>query len=512
MSHTAPGSLGELLEGFAEVPAALATWPVTGLAIDSRQVRAGEVFCALRGRQRHGLEFWDAVRQAGAAVVLWEPPYDGSLPSSDGLPALVAVPNLQRALGPIASRFYREPSRHLPVTGITGTDGKTSCAHFIAQALSDGEQGPCGIMGTLGVGCYGATQAATHTTPDALQVQRWLAEVRAAGGRHAVMEASSHALDQGRVNGVEFAVAVLTNLTRDHLDYHGSLEAYAAAKRRLFCDCGPRWGVLNLNDDFGRALFADPTGRFQAIGYGLGARPERLDRFVWGESLTLTPAGLQLQICSSWGDGELRAGLLGRFNAHNLLATLATLLALDLPFDQALTRLARTTTVPGRMERLGGASGQPLVVIDYAHTPYALEQVLRALREHGGGRLWCVFGCGGDRDAGKRPLMGAIAERLADRVIVTDDNPRTENPERIVGDILAGMGQPRAVTVIRDRRAAILHTLAEALAGDVVLIAGKGHEDYQIIGTERRPFSDRAVAQDGLSETQGSNEPGMSEV
>ena len=500
MTHTAPCTLGELLAGFAEVPAALAAWPVTGLAVDSRQLRTGETFFALRGLQRHGLAFWDAVRRAGAAVVLWEPPYDGPLPSGDGSPALVAVPNLQRVLGPIASRFYREPSRHLPVTGITGTDGKTSCAHFIAQALSDAEQGPCGIMGTLGVGCYGATRPATHTTPDALQVQRWLAEVRTAGGRYAVMEASSHALDQGRVNGVEFAVAVLTNLTRDHLDYHGSLEAYAAAKRRLFHDCKPRWGVLNLNDAFGRELLADPAGRFRAIGYGFGDRPQRLERFVWGEALTLTPAGLRMQIRSSWGDGELQAGLLGRFNAHNLLAALAALLALDMPFEQALARLARTATVPGRMERLGGESGQPLAVIDYAHTPYALEQVLGALREHGSGRLWCVFGCGGDRDAGKRPLMGAIAERLADRAIVTDDNPRTEDPDRIVGDILAGMRRPQAATVIRDRRAAILHTLAEAATGDVVLIAGKGHEDYQIIGVERRSFSDRAVALEGLSE------------
>lgn len=493
MIDALPLALGELLAGFTGVPAVLTDRPVADLAADSREVRPGEVFFAVRGGHRHGLEFLDAVRAAGAMAVLWEPPYDGVLPAGDALPALLAVPGLRQKMGLIASRYYREPSRQLQVVGITGTDGKTSCAHFIAQALSDAERGPCGILGTLGAGVYGETEPAIHTTPDSLSVQRWLAGLVAGGRHYAAMEVSSHALDQGRVNGVEFAVAVLTNLTRDHLDYHGTPEAYAAAKRRLFFEHRPRWAVLNLDDGFGRDIAADPRDEFQVVGYGLGERPERLERFVWGEGLELTPAGLNLRIRSSWGDGELRAGLLGRFNASNLLATLATLLALGMPFDEALGRVARSVTAPGRMERLGGGAGQPLVVIDYAHTPHALEQVLGALREHGSGRLWCVFGCGGDRDSGKRPLMGAAAERLADRVIVTDDNPRTEDPERIVGDILAGLQHPDAVAVIRDRRAAILHALAAAEAGDIVLISGKGHEDYQIVGVERLPFSDHEV-------------------
>jgi UDP-N-acetylmuramoyl-L-alanyl-D-glutamate--2,6-diaminopimelate ligase len=304
------------------------------------------------------------------------------------------------------------------------------------------------------------------------------------------------------VNGVEFAAAVLTQLSRDHLDYHGTLEAYGAAKRRLFFDCQPGWAVLNLDDVFGRGIAADPSRPPRTIGYGLGARPKGLELFVWGENLALSPAGLRLRIRSSWGNGELRASLLGRFNAHNLLATLATLLALELPFAEALARVARSATAPGRMERLGGGPGQPLAVIDYAHTPHALEQALRALRGHCGGRLWCVFGCGGNRDSGKRPLMGATVERLADRVIVTDDNPRTEDPERIIGDILAGMRRPEAAVVLRDRQAAIHHTLAEAGAGDIVLIAGKGHEDYQIVGAERLPFSDHAVVGEFLSRCQ----------
>ncbi len=493
-----PMTLGAVLAGFAAVPAALADHPVLGLAADSGATRPGDVFFALRGGRRHGLEFLDAVRAAGAVAVAWEPPYAGSLPSDAAIP-LLAIPDLRRHLGSIASRFYGEPSRRLQVVGITGTDGKTSCAHFIAQALS-ADSGPCGILGTLGTGVYGQTEPSLHTTPDSLAVQRWLAGLVAAGRRYAAMEVSSHALDQGRVNGVEFAVAVLTNLTRDHLDYHGTPEAYGAAKRRLFFDHQPGWAVLNLDDAFGRGIATDWGDPSRTIGYGLDARPERLERFVWGERLELSPAGLRLRIRSSWGDGELRVGLLGRFNASNVLATLATLLALEIPLAEALARMARTATVPGRMERLGGETGEPLAVIDYAHTPHALEQALRALREHGGRRLWCVFGCGGDRDPGKRPLMGAAAERLADQVIVTDDNPRTEDPERIVGDILAGMRHPQTVTVIRDRRAAIFRALAEAEAGDIVLIAGKGHEDYQIVGAERWPFSDRAVVREGLDE------------
>ena len=491
-------SLGELLAGFAEVPAPWATLPVTGLASGSRNVQPGNLFFAVRGGQRHGLEFLATVKAAGAAAVAWEPPWEGPLPMDDALPLLVA-PELRQKLGLIASRFYGEPSRRLQIIGITGTDGKTSCAHFLAQALSDAASGPCGILGTLGVGVHGQTEPSLHTTPDPLAVQRWLANLVTKGRRYAVMEVSSHALDQGRVNGITFAVAVLTQLSRDHLDYHGTLEAYAAAKRRLFVEHQPDWAVLNLDDAFGQRLAAEAEVQRGVIAYGLGEQAPSLERFVRGEHLELTRNGLRLQIASSWGQGELRAGLLGRFNASNLLATLATLLALETPFADALARLERTATVPGRMERIGGEPGQPLAVIDYAHTPHALEQVLSALREHGGNhRLWCVFGCGGDRDPGKRSLMGAAAERLADRVIVTDDNPRTENPDRIVSDILAGMKHPKAATVIRDRRAAIFHALAEVEAGDIVLLAGKGHEDYQIVGTERFPFSDRAVVHDFL--------------
>lgn len=494
MSVANPIGLGTLLSDYVEVSAAWAKQPIVGIAVDSRTVRSGDVFFAVRGGSRHGLDFLEAVESAGAAAVVWEPPYEKALETAPSKIPLIAIPQLRQKLGSIISRFYDDPSRKLQLIGITGTDGKTSCAHFIAQALGDAQRGPCGILGTLGGGVYGQTKPSLHTTPDSLAVQHWLAELANAHRPFAVMEVSSHALEQGRVNGVAFAVAVLTNLTRDHLDYHGTVEAYAAAKHRLFSEHQPKWAVLNFDDAFGCRLAADLPQQ-PVIGYGLGSRPETLTHYVWGEGLELTPAGLRLGIRSSWGEGEMHLRLLGRFNAANILATLATLLALGFPFVQALERVASTDAVAGRMQRLGGTNGQPLAVIDYAHTPHALEQALTALREHGGQRLWCVFGCGGDRDTGKRPLMGAVAEQLADRVIVTDDNPRTEDPDRIVRDIMAGMQHPTAATVIRDRSAAIAHALSAASPADIVLVAGKGHEDYQIIGEQRLPFSDHTVIQ-----------------
>lgn len=490
MSQAAPivRSLRELLAGLAPLPADDRV--ITGLTDDSRRVRPGDLFLAVQGLRRHGLEFLPAVQAAGAAAIAWEPPYGGDLPAGDKAP-LLPVARLSQQLGVIAGRFYGHPSRRLQLVGITGTDGKTSCAHFMAQALN--EQGECGILGTLGYGVYGQVTPARHTTPSALTLQHWLTQLQASGVRQVVMEVSSHALEQGRVTGLDFAVAVLTNLTRDHLDYHGSLAAYAAAKRRLFQEHKPAVAVLNLDDPFGRELAASLPGPKVGYGFDKGA-PVPLAGFVWGEELALSATGLRLRVRSSWGEGILSAGLLGRFNAHNLLAALASLVVLEIPFAEALARLSRAATVPGRMERFGGGSGQPAAVVDYAHTPHALEQALAALREHARGSLWCVFGCGGDRDAGKRPLMGRVAERLADRVIITDDNPRSEAPQEIVRAILAGMANPDRAQVVRDRREAIVQTLSAAAPGDLVLIAGKGHEDYQLAGADRIPFSDREVA------------------
>lgn len=487
MSAQAMISLHALLAGFAQVPVT-ADRPVNGLASDSRRVQPGNLFLAVQGLQHHGLEFLPLVLEAGAAAVAWEPPYAGRISHDEALP-LVAVEGLSQHLGRIGSRFYGDPAEELKLIGVTGTDGKTSCSHFIAQALASDR---CALIGTLGYGFPGRLVSASRTTPDALTIQSCLADFRDQGARYVAMEVSSHALQQDRVGGLDFEVAVLTNLTRDHLDYHGDLAAYAEAKRRLFVDYHPRHAVLNLDDPFGRQLGDQLQDRTVRVGYGLGQRPVAgLDAWIWGENLALTDQGLNLRVVSTWGDGWLRTGLLGRFNASNLLAAMAALLLCGIPFDRALQHLAGVSTVAGRMERLGGQAGKPLAVVDYAHTPNAVEQVLKSLREHARGRLWCVFGCGGDRDPGKRPLMGAHAERYADRVIVTSDNPRTENPDGIVRDILAGMHRPQDAVGLGDRRQAIHYALAAAEPGDVVAILGKGHEDYQLLGTERIPFSDR---------------------
>jgi UDP-N-acetylmuramoyl-L-alanyl-D-glutamate--2,6-diaminopimelate ligase len=498
MTMPATITLARLLASLAEVPAALDR-PITGLASDSRLAGEGDLFLALRGLHRHGLDFLPDLRRSGVAAIAWEPPYEtlppGSPSTDSRQPPLFAIEQLGRRVGTIAARFHADPCRDLELIGITGTDGKTSTAWYLAQALHQADA-PCGLLGTLGYGVWNELLETGLTTPDALTIWRWLAALRERGARHVAMEVSSHALAQGRVDGLGFTVAVLTNLGRDHLDYHADPAEYAAAKRRLFTDFEPCHAVLNLDDAFGRDLAADLGAR--AIGYGLEVRPD-MPRWVCGHDLQLRPEGLRMRIESSWGNGELASGLFGRFNAGNLLAALAALLALEMPLDRALDRLATVRHAPGRMERFGGGD-RPLAVVDYAHTPQALEQALQALREHGRGRLWCVFGCGGERDPGKRPLMAAIAERRADRVMITDDNPRREDPDAITAQILTGLQRPHRAMVERDRAAAIRRALREAQPGDSVLIAGKGHEDYQILGQRRVPFSDREIVQDWLGE------------
>ncbi|WJW75013.1 UDP-N-acetylmuramoyl-L-alanyl-D-glutamate--2,6-diaminopimelate ligase [Thiohalobacter sp. IOR34] len=493
--------LGELLQGLAEVPPAV-DLEIRGLALDSRRLAPGDLFLALSGTRQHGLEFAAEAQVAGAAAVAWEPDADldagAPVLRELGLPA-VAVPELGARLGEIASRFHGRPSEALFLVGVTGTDGKTSCSHFIAQALHQ-VGAPCGLIGTLGYGLYGALEPGAHTTPDAVTLQAELAAIRDRGATAAVMEVSSHALAQARTGAVAFDVAVLTHLGRDHLDYHGSLEAYAAAKRRLFESPGLGAAVLNADDALGRELLAGLPGDAEPVAYGLGPLARQGGgRWLQAEALRATGMGLEIEIRSSWGEGTLASRLLGRFNASNLLAALGVLLLRGLDFDTALERLAQVRTVPGRMEAFGGGE-QPLVVVDYAHTPRALEAVLGALREHCRGRLWCVFGAGGDRDRGKRPLMGAIAERCADRVLLTDDNPRREDPEQILAEILAGMRAPQAVQVERRRGLAIARALEAAGPGDVVLVAGKGHEDFQLVGDARIPFSDRAEVRRLLQE------------
>ncbi|MDE2197344.1 MAG: UDP-N-acetylmuramoyl-L-alanyl-D-glutamate--2,6-diaminopimelate ligase, partial [Gammaproteobacteria bacterium] len=396
-----------------------------GLAMDSRAVHPGYLFLACRGHDHHGLQHLEDARARGAVAVAYDP--EGALeylPTLKAIPAF-AVRDLGQHASQMAARFYGDPSARQQVVAFTGTNGKTSCSLIAAQALLELGK-PCGVLGTLGYGLYGKLEAPTHTTPDAVHVQSWLARFHAQGIRHVSMEASSHALDQGRLAGVHVTVGVFTNLTRDHLDYHGSMAAYGDAKRRLFSMPGLKYAAINLDDAFGLELARTLPFGVDAIGYSLAGV-----RSAAGKSLeadvVLHSGGLELDVDGDWGRGHVDSRLLGRFNAHNLLAVLGALLALDVPFPEALHAVGRARTVPGRMECFSGGPHRPLVVVDYAHSPDALEQALIAARAHCRGQLWCVFGCGGERDRGKRPQMGAIAERLADRVVVTDDNPRHED-------------------------------------------------------------------------------------
>ncbi len=480
-------TLAELLEGMAD-PGATGALPISGVTINSREVQPGSLFLAVAGAQRHGAAFIDMAMERGAAAIAVEPApeVEPLLRRSDAPVPIVSVPALRRMAGVIAERFYGEPSRSLAVTGVTGTNGKTSVTHFIAQATAVSE--PVGLVGTLGCGLYGDLADSGHTTPDPVTLHAHLAAFRDAGCRKAVMEVSSHALDQGRVAGVRFETAVFTNLTHDHLDYHGSMEAYAEAKRTLLGVPGLRHAVVNLDDPYGRLWREQISPGVEWLGYSTAA--ESRDAALRASDIVAEREGLSFHLHTPWGQGRLKTRLLGRFNVSNLLAALGALVASGISFELALERLSQATTVPGRMERFGGAD-KPLVVVDYAHTPDALEKVLRALREHCCGRLWCVFGCGGDRDRTKRPLMGRVAEAFADRVVITNDNPRGEDPGAIIEAIKAGMQRPDAAQIIPERGDAIAQTLALAERGDIVLVAGKGHEAYQQIGTHKLPFSDR---------------------
>jgi UDP-N-acetylmuramoyl-L-alanyl-D-glutamate--2,6-diaminopimelate ligase len=458
--------------------------PVERLRNDSRRVLPGDVFVAYPGERRDGRDYIGAAIDAGAAAVLWEM-HGFAWPQHRTLPNR-GVTGLREAAGDLASYVAGDPSADLWVAGVTGTNGKTSCSQWIAAALTRlGRR--TAVVGTLGQGFPGALDDLANTTPDAIVLHPLLAQYRAAGAHGVAMEASSHGLAQGRLGGIRFDVALFTNLTRDHLDYHGDMDTYGEAKARLFDGPDLEYAVVNIDDAFGRRLVERLAPRTtNVITYGLEGGT------ISGHRLDLHRFGLDLQIRTPWGEGLVCSRLMGAYNASNLLGVLGVLLAADVPLEQALEALGRLEAVDGRMQTMGGGD-RPLAVIDYAHTPDALEQALTALRAHlGSGRLTCVFGCGGERDAGKRALMGEVATRLADHVIVTSDNPRGEDPHAIIAAITAGARPPFAIEP--DRAVAIGHAIAGARAGDVVLVAGKGHERSQEIAGVRHPFSDAAVA------------------
>lgn len=469
------------------VPARHAGLAVGDICLDSRRSTPGSLFLACAGGRSHGLAHLADAEARGAAAVAYEPA-PGLAPPAGRIPVF-PVPGLGERLGAIADGFFGRPSAQLKVIGVTGTNGKTTCTHLIAGALERGGL-PAGLIGTLGRGRPGRLDHQGLTTPDVVEVHRGLAELGRAGVGHVAMEVSSHALEQGRVAGVRFDLAVFTNLTRDHLDYHGSMEAYGRSKARLFTRPGLRCAVINCGDGFGADLIGQLPPGVESVAIG-GPLAPRATRRLELRGLQAGPDGLVLEFDGSWGALRVHSRLWGRFNAENLALALGAVMALGLDPEDAGVAVGEVPAPPGRMEPFRSLRPGPLVIVDYAHTPDALAKALEAVRAHAGGRVWCVFGCGGERDPGKRPLMGEVANRLADVILLTDDNPRGEDGDRIVADIARGMDrQPR---VERDRERAIEQAVSQAREGDVVLVAGKGHEDYQMVGAERRALSDRDI-------------------
>lgn len=496
--------LSELLTHIVP-PSACDDIEVKGLTLDSRQLVVGDVFfaCASEsGGADKRLAYAQEAIAKGAAAVLIEGKEGQDttvsrhyLSHTHWLP-VIEVPMLKRYIGDIAARFYNHPTAHMFTVGVTGTNGKTSFSHFLANMLGVFGQ-DCGIVGTMGTGFAGDLKEASMTTPDAVFLQQSLAQLRVAQAQAVVIEASSHGLSQGRLGGVEFDVGVFTNLSHDHLDYHNTMTEYAAAKEKLFTETGLHTAVINLDDSFGN-VWARTLHKNITV-YGYGSRRTRLSiPYVQLLQTNVNEDGVMAAIKTPWGDGVLRSPVLGRFNLDNLLAVLTTLCAMGLPLDQVLSAFEELKPVPGRMQTFGKKGKQPLVVVDYAHTPDALGKALVSLREHRRGKVWCVMGCGGDRDQSKRQIMGRIAERYSDELIITDDNPRTEDPRKIVEDIMAGLLCPWAAKVEHDRESAIIYAVQNAAVNDIVLIAGKGHEKYQQIGKEKLPFNDVEIVESQL--------------
>jgi UDP-N-acetylmuramoyl-L-alanyl-D-glutamate--2,6-diaminopimelate ligase len=466
------------------------------LTSDSRRATPAAAFFAWPGADADGRRYVSQAIERGCAAVVWESrdfAWDGGwrVPNA-------GVRDLKAQAGFLAHEFYGRPSESLWMCGVTGTNGKTSCSQWLAHLLS-AKKIKTGVVGTLGAGFPSNLAPIQNTTPDALEVHRLLADFRLAGASAVAMEASSHGLDQGRVNGVAFDCALFTNLTHDHLDYHGTMAAYGEAKARLFDSPALQTAVLNLDDPFGVRLAERVGARgVRTIGYGLAhatAARDAVDDFVVARDIRIEGGTTLALLHSSWGEATATINQIGHFNVANALGVLGCLVAHGLPFADAAAMLAGLPPVPGRMQKIAEQPGCPLVVVDYAHTPDALDKATRALHpvaQARGGRLVVVFGAGGDRDADKRPLMGAIVSRLADRVVLTSDNPRGENPAAIIKAIRRGVSGD-CITEL-DRETAIVSAIEAAAAADVVLIAGKGHEEYQEIAGKRLPFSDAGVA------------------
>lgn len=477
-----PKKLNDLLKGLT---AATADRDIAAIATDSRALTPQTLWLAARGISHHALDFYNP--ELHPAAIAYEPPYENPPAGA------IACEQLGAHLGEIAARFYDHPARALKLIGVTGTDGKSSLVHFLAQATGGA------MLGTIGYGKLDALEPASHTTPDPLRVQQYLARFRDAGIETVAMEVSSHALAQGRVAAVEYHIGVFTNLSRDHLDYHRDMEDYFLAKASLFARPLPV-AVINIDDAHGRRLLDEnrvhPKTRVIAVSSQNHAHP-RAALTLRARDIVLSPDGIAYTLETEAEQVAIQSGLLARFNVDNLLNTAACLLALGTPLAAIPAKLAALHGVPGRAERIGLGNGAA-AIIDYAHTPAALVNILQGVRAHVPGKLWCIYGCGGDRDRGKRPLMAQAAEQYADAVVITDDNPRTENPADIIADSLRGMGHREKAWIKRPREEAIRFVLPQLEAGDAVVIAGKGHEDYQILGTTKHHYSDQETVRTWL--------------
>ncbi|NQZ49196.1 MAG: UDP-N-acetylmuramoyl-L-alanyl-D-glutamate--2,6-diaminopimelate ligase [Moritella sp.] len=461
---------------------------VNALIIDSRKVQAGDCFVAINGHALDGRRFISKALKSGATAVLKDADNQaehGHIDYIDQRP-IISFFGLNQALSALADNFYQSPSQQLKLIGVTGTNGKSTITQIIANWVTL-LAGKAGVMGTIGNGLFAQLTQAENTTGSGLDVQAEIANQLQQGAELCAMEVSSHGLIQGRVNALDFDVALFTNLTRDHLDYHGDMDAYADAKKILF-QGSVKHKILNVDDAYGKMWAQQWPDAIQfSVQQDLSAQH---GAFLYCNELSFDTGGFRCELKTSWGDGILQCGLIGEFNASNVVAACASLLALGYDLDDLLQVAPKLTAVCGRME-LFKQAGQAACVVDYAHTPDALEKALQALRVHCEGKLWCIYGCGGDRDTGKRPLMAQVAEQFADIAVITDDNPRTESAAAIVTGMLSGLTKPDAAHVIHDRRRAIQWAMAQSSADDIILVAGKGHEDYQIIGVEKHHYSDR---------------------
>ena len=465
---------------------------VSGITLDSRSVTAGDLFIAVKGLVVDGRDFIDQAIQNGAKIVFKQS--DSRAVYSFSNCWVVDVPGLDRLVSQIAASFYGFPTEHMIAVGVTGTNGKTTVSQLIAQAMKLLGQSSA-VIGTAGNGVWPEMDVASHTTPDAVNLQKLMAGYVEQGVDSVAMEVSSHGLDQGRTEHVAFDVAVFTNLTRDHLDYHGTMDAYGRAKARLFEYSGLKASVINLDDPFSSSLLQRAQGKLWTFSQ------DNSEADVFCEEVELTSQGMRLRVSTPEGKGIIETSLIGHFNVSNVLAVVCVLMSQGVALQRIIDVAVNFQPITGRMETFGG-EGKPSAVVDYAHTGDALEKALLAIKNHCRGKLYCVFGCGGDRDRGKRPEMASVAEKLSDFIVVTNDNPRTEDPERIIEEVMSGFASPYLVLVEKDREKAIRLAISQAKPGDWVLVAGKGHEDYQDVQGVKHPFSDVEKVKGALAEYQ----------